>query len=239
MTTTGEQKPDTEAALYAGAIATGVVALLPYVNVLIFPCYVIGPVVAVWFAVSKRAQSLTSKQAAKLGFLSAFFGSMAAVVLADIIWQFFDYQLWQRQNAQFMIAIFRAICESVDGRRGIDRDGAECRQTVRLVYDHRAGDRQRDHVRNFWNGGRTDHQQSYGETTASRHLITVAAQANRKLVWKKKRRRFRARVFRSPESFGSRGQGIRRRFAHDRESSMRGFVCDWLCNLAEKSLTRQ
>ena len=105
----GEQKSDTEAALYAGAIATGVVALLPYVNVLIFPCYVIGPIVAVWFAVSKRAQSLTSKEAAKLGFLSAFFGSMAAVVIADIIWQFFDYQLWQRQNAQLMIAIFRSF----------------------------------------------------------------------------------------------------------------------------------
>ena len=39
-----EQKPDTEAALYAGAIATCVVALMPYVNVLIFPCYVIGAV---------------------------------------------------------------------------------------------------------------------------------------------------------------------------------------------------
>jgi hypothetical protein len=74
-----------------------------------FPCYVIGAIVAVWFAISKRAQLLTSKESAKLGFLSAFFGSMAAVVIADIIWQFLDYQLWQRQNAQFMIAIFRAI----------------------------------------------------------------------------------------------------------------------------------
>ncbi len=109
MAAVNGQKPDTEAALYAGAIATGVVALMPYVNVLIFPCYVIGPVVAVWFAVSKRAQSLTSKEAVKLGFLSAFFGSMAAVVLGDIIWQFFDYQLWARQNAQFMIAIFRSF----------------------------------------------------------------------------------------------------------------------------------
>ena len=109
MTTAGEHKPDTEAALYAGAIATCAVALLPYVNVLIFPCYAIGAALGVWFAVSKRAQSLTPKQAAKLGFLAAFFGSMAAAVIADIIWQFFDYQLWQRQNGQFMIAIFRSF----------------------------------------------------------------------------------------------------------------------------------
>ena len=109
MSAAEEQKPDTEAALYAGAIATCAVALLPYINVLIFPCYAIGAAVAVWFAVSKRAQPLTSKQAAKLGFLSAFLGSMAAVIIADIIWQFFDYQLWERQNAQFMLAIFRSF----------------------------------------------------------------------------------------------------------------------------------
>jgi hypothetical protein len=101
------QEVDTESALYAGAIATAVIALLPYINDFIVPCYAIGAAIAVWFAISKRAQSLTPKASAKLGFLSSFFGSMAAVVLVDIIWQFFDYQLWQKQNAQFMVAIFR------------------------------------------------------------------------------------------------------------------------------------
>lgn len=109
MTTVTEQKPDTEAALYAGAIATCVVALLPYINVLLFPCYVIGAAVAVWFAASKGAQALSGKQSAKLGFLAAFLGSMAAVIIVDIIWQFFDYQLWQRQNGEFMLAIFRSF----------------------------------------------------------------------------------------------------------------------------------
>jgi len=101
------QEIDTESALYAGAIATAVIALLPYINDFVVPCYVIGAAVAVWFAISKQGQSLTPKACAKLGFLSSFFGSMAAVVLVDIIWQFFDYQLWQKQNAQFMVAIFR------------------------------------------------------------------------------------------------------------------------------------
>ena len=117
MTTeAGEQKANAERAIYAGAIATAVVALLPYINVLLFPAYAIGAAVGVWFAVKKLSQALTPKQAAKLGFLSAFFGSMAAVVLADMIWMFFDYQLWERQNAQFMIAIFRSLAsqETVD-----------------------------------------------------------------------------------------------------------------------------
>jgi hypothetical protein len=30
---------------------------------------------------------------------------MVAVVLADLIWLFFDYQLWQHQNAQLLLAI--------------------------------------------------------------------------------------------------------------------------------------
>ena len=32
---------------------------------------------------------------------------MTAVVVVDLIWVFFDYQLWQHQNQEFMLAIFR------------------------------------------------------------------------------------------------------------------------------------
>ncbi|MDQ6809469.1 MAG: hypothetical protein M3Z64_08630 [Verrucomicrobiota bacterium] len=104
-----ENKPDTETALYVGAAATFVVALLPYVNVLLLPSYVVGALVAVWFAMSVRRQPLNLKQGAKLGFLAALLGSIAAAVVFDIIWQFFDYQLWQHQNAQLMLAIFRSF----------------------------------------------------------------------------------------------------------------------------------
>ena len=100
-------KPDTEASLYAGAIATGLTGLLPYVNVFVLPAYVIGAAVAVWHAAARRGQSLQFKDGAKLGFLSTFLGSMAAVVVVDLIWVFFDYQLWQHQNQEFMLAIFR------------------------------------------------------------------------------------------------------------------------------------
>jgi hypothetical protein len=30
-------------------------------------------------------------------------------VVADLIWVFFDYQLWQRQNQELLLAIFRSV----------------------------------------------------------------------------------------------------------------------------------
>ncbi len=102
-------KPDTEASVYAGAIATGLVGLLPYVNIFVLPAYVVGAMVAVWHAVRHRDQVLQFKDGAKLGFLSTFLGSMVAVVLVDLIWVFTDYQLWQRQNGQLLLALFRSF----------------------------------------------------------------------------------------------------------------------------------
>ncbi len=101
-------KPDTEGSLYAGAIATGLVSLLPYINVFILPAYVLGAAVAIWHA-ARRGQTLVYKDGVKLGFLSTFLGSMVAVVVVDLIWVFFDYQLWQRQNQELMLTMFRSF----------------------------------------------------------------------------------------------------------------------------------
>jgi hypothetical protein len=75
----------------------------------VLPAYVIGATVAVWHAASLRGYALQLKDGAKLGFFSTLLGTMVAAVLVDLIWQFFDYQLWQRQNAQLLLAIFRAF----------------------------------------------------------------------------------------------------------------------------------
>ncbi|HEY1583875.1 MAG TPA: hypothetical protein VGF73_12330 [Chthoniobacterales bacterium] len=106
-------KAEMEGSLYAGAIATGIVSLLPYVNVFIFPAYVLGALVAVWFAVRQGGQILQYKDGAKLGFLSTFLGSMVAVLLVDLLWIFLDYQLWQRQNSALLLAIFRFFAKPV------------------------------------------------------------------------------------------------------------------------------
>lgn len=92
-------------ALYAGAIATAVVALLPYVNVFILPAYVVGAFVAVRYATRARGRSLLFKEGAKLGFLSTFLGTLCVAILADLLWLFLDYQLWQKQNSDLLLAI--------------------------------------------------------------------------------------------------------------------------------------
>ena len=105
--------PEPDNALYAGALATAVVGLLPYVNVFIVPAYVVGALVAVRYATMARGRSLLFKDAAQLGFLSTFLGTLCAAVLVDLIWLFFDYQLWQRQNSDLMLAIFRSFAGPV------------------------------------------------------------------------------------------------------------------------------
>lgn len=106
-------KPDTETSLYVGAATTAIVCLLPYVNVFILPAYIIGALVVVWHAVSVRGQRLQFKDGAKLGFLSTFFGVLVAIVIGDLIWLFFDYQLWQQQNSQLLLAILGSFLKPV------------------------------------------------------------------------------------------------------------------------------
>lgn len=98
--------------MFAGAIAAAIVSLLPYVNVFLITAYVIGALVAVWFAVRKQNQTLSYKDGAKLGFWSVFFGVIAAAALFDLIWQLSGYQLWQKQNSAMMLAIFRSFASS-------------------------------------------------------------------------------------------------------------------------------
>ena len=99
-------KPEIEPAIYFGAVVAGVLSILPYISLLFFIVYIAGALAAVWFATKKSEQFLTYKDGAKLGFLSVFYGVMGAVIVVDIIWQFFDYQLWQKQNGDFLLAIF-------------------------------------------------------------------------------------------------------------------------------------
>jgi len=106
-------KPDTETSLYIGAATTAIVCLLPSVNVFILPAYIIGALVAIWHAVSIRGLRLQFKDGAKLGFFSTLFGVLVAIVIGDLIWLFFDYQLWQRQNAQLLLAILGSFLSPV------------------------------------------------------------------------------------------------------------------------------
>ena len=37
---------------------------------------------------------------------------LAAYLVIDLIWQFFDYQLWQKQNMDLMLAMFRSFASA-------------------------------------------------------------------------------------------------------------------------------
>jgi hypothetical protein len=98
--------PNLKPAVYLGATVTVVIALLPYVNDFFITAYVAGAFAAVWFAIRKGRRLLAFKDGAQLGFLSGFYGLLAASTVYDVIWQFFHYQLWQIQNADRILAIF-------------------------------------------------------------------------------------------------------------------------------------
>jgi hypothetical protein len=102
-------KPGFDSAIYFGAAVTAIICLLPYVNVFGLPAIVAGAIAAVFSGVGTVRRPVELKEGAKLGFLAPFFGMLAAAVIVDIIWQFFDYQLWQKQNAAVMLAMFRTF----------------------------------------------------------------------------------------------------------------------------------
>jgi hypothetical protein len=56
---------------------------------------------------------LQFKTGAKLGFLSTFFGVLVAIVIGDLIWLFFDYQLWHRQNGGLFLAVMSSFVKPV------------------------------------------------------------------------------------------------------------------------------
>jgi ABC-type thiamin/hydroxymethylpyrimidine transport system permease subunit len=48
---------------------------------------------------------MVPKEAAKAGLYSSFLGGAVAVVIFDVIWQIWDYQIGERQNSRLILAI--------------------------------------------------------------------------------------------------------------------------------------
>lgn len=84
--------------IYVGAAISALFLLLPYVNRLVIPAYLLGPLAATWFMIGRRAQPLDYKQGAQLGFCSAFYGAIAAVCIDTVAAHFLREQLWRFQN---------------------------------------------------------------------------------------------------------------------------------------------
>lgn len=57
----------------------------------------------------RHDQLLSFTDGAQLGFLSGFYGLLAASAVYDFIWQFFHFQLWKIQNADRLLSIFAGM----------------------------------------------------------------------------------------------------------------------------------
>lgn len=106
-------KPELKSSVCVGATVSAVIALLPHVSDFFITAYVLGALAAVWFAVHKDRQSLSFSDGAQLGFLSGFYGLLAASTIYDVIWQFFHYELWQIRNADRMLSIFAGMARDI------------------------------------------------------------------------------------------------------------------------------
>lgn len=92
-------------AVRVGTVVTTLIALLPYITDFFLTAFVLGALVAVWFAVRIHHESLSFREGARLGFLSGFYGLLAASAIYDLIWKVGHYQLWQIQNADRMLIL--------------------------------------------------------------------------------------------------------------------------------------
>lgn len=102
-------RPAVKSAVRFGTAVTALIALLPYISDFFLTAYVAGALAAVWFAIRMRHETLSFKDGAQLGFLSGFYGLLAASTVYDLIWQILHYQLWRIQNADRMISLLSHI----------------------------------------------------------------------------------------------------------------------------------
>ena len=100
-----EARSVTGPAVRVGAAVTAFIALLPYVSDFFITAYLFGALAAAWFAVRKEREHISLTDGARLGFLSGFYGLLAASAIYDLIWEILNYKLWRAQNLDRIIDI--------------------------------------------------------------------------------------------------------------------------------------
>jgi hypothetical protein len=91
-------KVDLKPGIYVGATVSALLLLLPYVNVVFLPAYILGPLAGVWFELRRRERRLELKHGALLGFYSTFYGTIAAFAFSQVAVRFVHEQLWRFEN---------------------------------------------------------------------------------------------------------------------------------------------
>jgi hypothetical protein len=118
-----QKELDIEIPVCVGAVAAAVCSLLPYVSLFVLPSYFLGSLVGVRYFVSSRRESVPLKEGAKLGFYATLLGNGVAIIIFDVVWQAFDYQIGGRQNADLTVALLRSVLSP--GTVGLVSDSLE------------------------------------------------------------------------------------------------------------------
>ena len=96
-----------------GTIVAAAVALLPYLNDFFITAYLAGAFAAVWFAIRVRRTPVHFKEGAQLGFLSGFYGLLAASGIYDFVWQVLNYRFWKIENADHTFGLLGKALENL------------------------------------------------------------------------------------------------------------------------------
>lgn len=99
-------KTAVQSASRVGAAVTAGIALLPYIEDFFITAYVVGALAAVWFVLRSRRYTLSLNDGAQIGFRGGFYGVLAASSIYDVVWQLFNYRLWEIRNADRIVALF-------------------------------------------------------------------------------------------------------------------------------------
>ncbi len=84
--------------IHVGAAVTALLLISPYVQAVVAPAYILGPIVGTWILIWHRGQSLDYSDGARVGFLSSFYGSVAAIALHHLARRAEELEIWSIEN---------------------------------------------------------------------------------------------------------------------------------------------
>jgi hypothetical protein len=79
-------------------LVAAAIALLRHLSDFFITAYLAGAFAAVWVAIKIHHTLINFKEGAQLGFLSGFYGLLAASGIYDFVWQLLQYRLWKIEN---------------------------------------------------------------------------------------------------------------------------------------------
>jgi hypothetical protein len=81
-----------------GAAVSALLLLLPYVKLVFVLAYILGPLAGVWFELRRRERRVNFTQGTLLGFYSAFYGTLAAIIFSQLAVRILYEQLRRSEN---------------------------------------------------------------------------------------------------------------------------------------------